>query len=109
MNKKKETYFYFDPFASGTAVFMGHSEARLMDLLWRKKTLTVKNALFSLEGKPRPAYTTVMTTLGRMADKGHLKKKKTGRSFVYSPVMSKEKFFKEKRKIVSTCLKDLHT
>lgn len=106
MSKKEEAYFYFDPFASGTAVFMGHGEARLMDLLWEKNILTVKKALFFLVGKPRPAYTTVMTTMGRMTDKGLLLKKKRGRSFEYSPAISKERYFKEKKKIVSNCLKN---
>jgi hypothetical protein len=70
--------FYFDPYASGTAVFLGPIEAQLMDLAWQKKNLTVKTALFSLGSEKKLAYTTVMTVLARLAKKGLLQKRRTG-------------------------------
>jgi len=97
--------FYFDPYARGAAVFLGPTEAKLMGLAWKKKSLTVKMALYHLEGKDKPAYTTVMTVLSRLADKGLLNKKKEGRGFVYRPATDKATFLKQRLKIVSDCLK----
>ncbi|MDH4157155.1 MAG: BlaI/MecI/CopY family transcriptional regulator [candidate division Zixibacteria bacterium] len=103
MGKKS---FYFDPYAGGTAVFMGPTEARLMDLAWEKKSLTVKEALFYLGRKSDLAYTTVMTILGRLADKGLLKKTRDGRQFVYTPAIDKAEFLKQRIRIVNTCLRN---
>ena len=97
--------FYFDPYAGGTAVFMGPTEARLMDLAWEKKSLTVKEALFYMGRKTDLAYTTVMTILSRLADKGLLKKTRDGRQFVYTPAVGKAEFIKQRLKIIRTCLK----
>lgn len=99
-----ERHFYFDPYASGTAVFMGQTEARLMDLAWQKKNLTVKKALFLLGPENKLAYTTVMTVLGRLADKGLLKKVKEGKSFVYEPAIDKQTYFKQQIKTITDCL-----
>jgi len=100
-----ERHFYFDPHANGTAVFMGPTEARLMDLAWQKKTLTVKKTLFLLGPENKLAYTTIMTVLSRLADKGLLKKIKEGKSFVYEPTIDKQKFFKQQTKTITDCLK----
>jgi len=102
MTSKK---FYFDPEAAGPAVFMGQTEARLMELAWQYDKLTVKKALFYLEDT-RLAYTTVMTVLGRLAEKGLLEKEKVGRNFIYRPAVSRERFLKEKLKKVTDCLKN---
>jgi len=99
-----KTPFYFDPYATGTAVFLGPTEAKLMELAWEKKSLTVKKALYYLGEKNEPAYTTVMTVLGRLADKGLLSKKKEGRGYVYLPTMDKASFLKQRLKIISNCL-----
>ena len=96
--------FYFDPYAAGTAVFLGPIEARLMDLAWQKKDLTVKTALFHLDAEKDLAYTTVMTVLARLAEKGLLQKRKEGRGFVYEPAIDKSTFVKQRIAIVANCI-----
>lgn len=98
------TTFYFDPYADGTAVFLGPTEAGLMDLAWEKKSLSVKQALFYLGGDNKRAYTTVMTVLSNLASKGFLIRHKEGRSFIYEPAVSKDQFLKERVKIVTDCI-----
>ena len=96
--------FYFNPYAHGTAVFLGPTEARLMDLAWDKGQLTVKRAQYLLkDGKPT-AYTTIMTVLGNLARKGLLSRAKQGRSFVYRPSVDKAVFLKERLQTVTDCL-----
>ena len=98
--------FYFDPHAAGLAVFLGPTETRLMELAWEKKELSVKKALFYLGSDDQPAYTTVMTVLSRLADKGLLKRKKNGRVFVYRPAVDRKTFISDHVKVVRECLKN---
>ena len=59
--------FYFDPTATGLAVFLGPTEARLMELAWARRRLTVKSALTRLGPDGQLAYTTVSTILNRLS------------------------------------------
>lgn len=100
--------FYFDPSAKGLEVFLGPTEARLMELSWKHHTLTVKKARFYLNQEGNRAYTTIMTILNRLATKGLLERKKTqlgGRSFEYVPAISRNDFIKGRVLTVSRCLK----
>ena len=100
-----EKSFYFDPSARGIEVFLGPTEAILMKLVWRQKELTVKKALYYLSEDNRLAYTTVMTVMARLAEKGFLTREKDGRHFVYRPVMDRKGFIDERLKTVAACLK----
>ncbi len=98
--------FYFDPFAKGLEVFLGPTEARLMELAWRYGNLTVKKALYYLSDEGDRAYTTVMTVLARLAEKGLLvRQKDSGRSFSYSPALTREQFIKDRLNAVTHCLR----
>ncbi|MBU8934600.1 MAG: BlaI/MecI/CopY family transcriptional regulator [candidate division Zixibacteria bacterium] len=101
-NKKS---FYFDPEASGPAIFLGPTEAALMEIAWSKNEITVKLALVFLGNKTPRAYTTVMTVLGNLTTKSLLSRRRSGRSFVYQPVVSREAFLRAKANIVQSCLK----
>ena len=75
--------FHFDISGRGLGVLLGSTEAKLMELVWEQKTLTVKSALFHLDRDDRRAYTTVMTVLNRLVDKGLLIRVRDGRNYVY--------------------------
>jgi len=97
-------HFYFSPTASGVAVFLGPTEARVMELAWRLHRLTVKNALFHLGPESDLAYTTVMTILNRLTVKKLLRRKKTGRVYEYTTTSSREEFISERVDLVKACL-----
>jgi predicted transcriptional regulator len=97
--------FYFDPTSKGLAVFMGPTEARLMEIAWEQDSLTVKQALFYLGENNQRAYTTVMTVLCRLADKKLLTREKAGRSFVYRANIDREMFIKSRVESVANSLK----
>lgn len=99
------TSIYFDPDGAGLEVFLGPTEAQLMELAWDKKTLTVKKALFFLGEENKRAYTTIMTVLTRLADKGLLNRERQGRSFVYTPAVDKATFVKDRVRTITRCLK----
>ncbi|MDH3892563.1 MAG: BlaI/MecI/CopY family transcriptional regulator [candidate division Zixibacteria bacterium] len=98
--------FYFNPTAEGLAVFMGPTEARLMEIAWAQDSLTVKQALFHLGETNKRAYTTVMTILSRLAEKQLLMKERIGRSFVYRPSIPREKYLKSRVKTLTDCLEN---
>lgn len=58
-----------------------------MALVWRAdRPLSVREAVGELNvGRPRPlAYTTVMTVMSRLSEKGALSRERAGRSYLYS-------------------------
>ena len=99
--------FYFNPFGKGLEIFLGPTEAILMEIAWDQKSLTVKKALYYMDNKKDLAYTTVMTIMSRLADKGLLKKEKNGKSFVYYPVCTKKEFIESRKNTVLKSLKQL--
>ena len=54
------------------------------------KEASVKEVQQRLEPSRPLAYTTVLTLLDRLVRRGHLKRRKTGRFFVYTPLVSRE-------------------
>lgn len=64
-----------------------------MEVMWATgRTRTVREVLEVLNGGRRSplAYTTVMTVLARLVDKGALVRDRQGRSFIYAPVIADE-------------------
>ena len=71
------------------------AEMEVMNVLWdASHALTVGEIVDGYE-EPKPAYTTVATFLKILEAKGyveHKKKEETGRTFYYSPMLSREKY-----------------
>ena len=97
--------FYFDVRGQGSAVFLGPTEARLMELAWKHPELTVKAVLFHLGPTPGLAYTTVMTIMNRLVEKGLLTRTRTGRSFVYQAATERDTFLRGRVSQVLDCLR----
>jgi predicted transcriptional regulator len=67
---------------------LGPLEAEVMRVLWRAdEPLTVRELLGQLNDNrnPRLAYTTVMTVMNRLVDKGALSRERRGRGYAYEP------------------------
>lgn len=60
-------------------------ELRLMEVLWKKQRATVAEVVEALPPPPL-AYSTVLTTLRTLEQKGHLTHEEDGRAFVYRPL-----------------------
>jgi predicted transcriptional regulator len=68
---------------------LGPLEAELLRAAWTAdRPVTVRDLLERVNGaRATPlAYTTVMTVLTRLADKGVMRREKQGRGYVYEPV-----------------------
>ena len=69
----------------GLEKFLGELELAAMDIVWERESVTVADVLESLnqEDNRQLAYTTVMTIMSRLADKGWLTAEKRGRAYAY--------------------------
>ncbi|MEM7004762.1 MAG: BlaI/MecI/CopY family transcriptional regulator [Pseudomonadota bacterium] len=65
------------------------AEQRIMDVLWTRGEASVRDVADALKDKHDLAYTTVMTTMKIMADKGYLSFRKEGRAHIYAPKLSR--------------------
>ncbi|WP_081347673.1 BlaI/MecI/CopY family transcriptional regulator [Mycobacteroides chelonae] len=68
---------------------LGERESTIMEVLWSAaEPVTVRDVLDRLE---RPlAYTTVMTVLDNLHNKGHVTREKVGRAFRYRAAQTRE-------------------
>lgn len=69
------------------AVLTDH-ELRLMEVLWQKGRATVADVVDALEPPPL-TYSTVLTTLRTLEQKGHVTHEEAGRAFVYEPAIQR--------------------
>ena len=72
----------------------GELEARVMDVLWASDAaMTPRDVHSVISTTRRPlAYTTVMTILVRLWEKGMLDRDEHGRAFAYRPVAGREEW-----------------
>jgi predicted transcriptional regulator len=69
-------------------------ETEVMEEVWRQGETTVKKVMEALNRKARPAraYTTYMTVMRRLDDKGLLSRTRGGRQDIYSPRFTREQY-----------------
>ena len=82
------------PDEDGTRVALYDLEADIMDVVWSRawESFSVRDVLEELRKSRSIAYTTVMTTLSRLFDKGLLEREMEGRRYMYSPVADRDEF-----------------
>ena len=71
------------------------AEMDVMNVLWDAEHALTVNEIVDGYAEPKPAYTTVATFLKILEAKGyveHHKKEETGRTFYFSPMLSREKY-----------------
>jgi predicted transcriptional regulator len=66
------------------------AELRLMEVLWDKGSATVSDVVEGLPKNVPLHYSTVLTTLRILENKGYLEHSKEGRAFVYRPVIGRD-------------------
>lgn len=65
------------------------AELRLMEVLWQNGSATVAEVADALPPETDLAYSTVLTTLRILEEKGYLTHEKQGRAFVYSAAVER--------------------
>lgn len=79
-----------------------------MEIVWSNGQTCVRDVLEELKKKKKIAYTTVMTVMSRLHEKGVLRRKMNASgAFVYEPVSDKKTFIEKKsEKIIKGFLKE---
>jgi predicted transcriptional regulator len=71
------------------ALILTDHELRLMEVLWRLGHATVADVVDLLPPPPL-AYSTVLTTLRTLEQKGYIAHEEDGRAYVYQPVVARD-------------------
>jgi len=66
------------------------SELEILQVLWEKGPLTVRQVNDTLNGERRVGYTTTLKIMQIMTDKGLLKRNTSQRSHIYTPLLEPE-------------------
>ncbi|ABU57382.1 MULTISPECIES: BlaI/MecI/CopY family transcriptional regulator [Roseiflexus] len=84
--------FRFSPTKDGLVKVLGPLETDIMQIIWQDERSTVKKVHRKLSQQREIAYTTVMTTMSRLAEKGVLRRHREGLAYVYTPAITESDF-----------------
>jgi predicted transcriptional regulator len=85
----------FRPDRPGIRKVLGDLEAEIMELIWTRPAnqgTTVRDVFEILYQQRHLAYTTVMSTMSRLAKKQFLRIEKHEQTYIYTPTMSQQEF-----------------
>ncbi len=86
---------------------LGNLEKEIMEIMWKLKEAKVRDVLNSFRREKQPAYTTIMTVMARLSEKGILKRRMIGDSYVYKASQNKEVFLElRSKKIIGSLFKN---
>jgi len=89
---------------------LGDLETDIIEVVWENKEITVRRTYLHLKEKRNLAYTTVMTVMSRLAEKGILERTKKGSAYFYKAVLNRDDFIKASvQGILGNLLKDFTT
>lgn len=66
------------------------AEHRIMEVLWEKGSGTVAEVADTLAGKDGSAYTTILTMMRILREKGYLACRKDGRAHIFTPKVDRD-------------------
>jgi len=69
------------------SAMLTEAEMRLMEILWERGSATVAEVVEALSPEASLAYTTVLTTMRILEQKGYVGHSTQGRAFIYHPVL----------------------
>lgn len=94
--------FRLRPGKKGLELRLHELEAAIMDVVWSRKlsAFAVGDVLAILEKQREIAYTTVMTTVSRLHDKGLLERERDGKRYLYTPKLTREQFLESTARTV---------
>jgi BlaI family transcriptional regulator, penicillinase repressor len=72
------------------SLILTDAEHRIMEVLWERGSATVAEVAEALAGKDGTAYTTILTLMRIMRDKGYLSTHQEGRAHVFSPKVDRD-------------------
>jgi BlaI family transcriptional regulator, penicillinase repressor len=71
------------------AIILTRQELQIMKIVWTLGTATVKDVCDAISKNKPTAYTTILTLMGILEEKGALVHSRMGRAYVYRPLLSR--------------------
>ena len=72
------------------SIILTRQELQIMKVVWDRGAATVKEVCDVISQKKPTAYTTVLTLMGILEDKGALTHVRAGRAYIYKPLLSRQ-------------------
>lgn len=86
----KANFVDFNLRKKGLKRVLGELETAILERIWGRENVAVRDIFNELRQERDIAYTTVMTTMDRLWKKGLLIRERNGNAYLYSPVYSKK-------------------
>ena len=74
---------------------LGELEAEIMHFMWELEVATVTRVVRLISYRRNIAYTTVMTVMGHLVDKGLLSRKSDGKRYTYEVAQTRDQFLRK--------------
>jgi BlaI family penicillinase repressor len=71
-------------------IILTPQELQIMKVIWEMGAASVKSVYSVISRRKNTAYTTILTIMGILESKGALTHTKSGRAFIYRPLLSRE-------------------
>ena len=71
------------------SIILTRQELRIMKVVWDRGAATVKEVCEVMSRNKPTAYTTILTLMGILEDKGALTHIRSGRAYLYKPLLSR--------------------
>lgn len=104
---KRDISFHYDPARAGIGQILGDLELEIMEVLWLHGTLAVREILAFL--KRDVSYSAVITVSNRLVQKEILERRKEGKSFLYSPIVTRKQLIEITTKTVLKRVSEIAT
>ena len=75
---------------SNTHIPLGKTELEVLQIVWELNEATVNDVLDRILKKRKVAYTTIMTVMKNLSDKGVLQFRKDGRTYIYTATQKQD-------------------
>src|SRR5512139_3966789 len=72
------------------SIILTRQELQIMKVVWERGAATVKDVCDAMSRRKVTAYTTILTLMGILEEKGALVHSRSGRAYIYKPLLSRE-------------------
>ena len=91
----------------GTSKVLGALEADVMDAVWERAEVSVRDVREALLPRKPYSFNTIMTIMNRLVEKGLLAKRRSGNAYAYRAKVEKEDFCRDvTRSVVNALVSD---
>jgi BlaI family transcriptional regulator, penicillinase repressor len=72
------------------SIILTRQELQIMKVVWERGAVSVKDVCDAMSRRKITAYTTILTLMGILEEKGALVHSRSGRAYIYKPVLTRQ-------------------